>query len=96
MEAVTVSSSQLRVPEKAREALAHDQVVEVRRRHQPRPAFVLISPSAYEASRPVLDRIQRGLPAPVEGLLDDEDFEVLSHQRQLDEELDQGVLESWI
>lgn len=93
MTSVSVPGREVRLPPKAREAVAHRKPVEVR--HHDKPAYYVLHADDYALVEPLLERRHRGLPVPVTELLTDDDFAVLDEERRLDSGLDRGIVSSW-
>jgi len=91
--AFVVASKEMRLPRRARDAVARHRVVEVR--SHDKPAYYVLHADDYAAVEPLLARRRQGLPVPVADLLTDDDFEVLAEERGLEAGLDRGILASW-
>jgi PHD/YefM family antitoxin component YafN of YafNO toxin-antitoxin module len=91
--AVVVPSKEVRLPRRARDAVAKHRPVEVR--NHDKPAYYVLHADDYAVVEALLARHRRGLPLPVAELLTDDDFEVLAEERELDAGLDRGILAGW-
>ena len=60
-----------------------------------RPRYVLVNADDYALISPLLDRVRRGAPVPIEDLLDDDDFAIIAELEAEDEGLLCGALEAW-
>lgn len=93
MTTLTVTASELRVPEDVRAALDRRKAVCVEWHNSPR--WVLMHAELFALFEPLLERRSQGRPIPIESLLTDEDFAVISQDRTDDASLAGGILESW-
>ena len=92
MSAVTVSASQVRVPNEARDAVSRRQAVTVV--SHKRSQYVILHPDDYAVVAPILERHRAGRPIPVERLLTDDDFAII--RDECSDTVDDGILESWV
>jgi hypothetical protein len=90
---MTVTGREMRLPSRAREAIAQHRAVEVR--NHDKPAYYVLHADDFALVAPLLDRHHRGLPVPVAELLSDDDFAVFAEERERDAGLDIGILASW-
>jgi hypothetical protein len=93
MTPIAVPGREVRLPSKAREAVAQRRAVEVR--HHDKPVFYVLHADDYALVEPLLERHHRGLPIPVTDLLTDDDFAVLAEEREHDAGLDRGIVAAW-
>ena len=63
----TINASSVRLPEDARAALENHRDVQVVSHRRPR--YVLVNADDYALISPLLDRVRRGAPMPIEDLL---------------------------
>lgn len=94
MNTIDVPASNVRVPALARQALAAHQVVEVTSHGT--TSIVMIHPDDFVSVRPILERRRRGLPVPIDELLDDDDFALLAEIRAGDGAEPVGIAPSWL
>ena len=87
----TINASSVRLPEDARAALENHRDVQVVSHRRPR--YVLVNADDYALISPLLDRVRRGAPVPIEDLLDD-DFAIVAELEAEDEGLLFGALEA--
>ncbi len=85
-----VPGRDVRLPPKAREAVARHRPVEVR--NHDKPAYYVLHVDDYAVVEHLLQRCHRGFSVPVTELLTDDDFAVLAAERELDAGLDAGIL----
>lgn len=88
-----VPGRDVRLPPKARDAVARHRPVEVR--NHDKPAYYVLHADDYAVVEHLLRRHHRGLPVPVTELLSDDDFAVLAEERDLDAGLDTGIVAAW-
>jgi PHD/YefM family antitoxin component YafN of YafNO toxin-antitoxin module len=88
----TINASSVRLPEVARAALENHRDVQVVVHRRPR--YVLVNADDYALISPLLDRVRRGAPVPIEDLLDDDDFAIIAELEAEDEGLLFGALEA--
>ena len=88
----TINASRVRLPEDARAALENYRDVQVVAHRRPR--YVLVNADDYALISPLLDRVWRGAPVPIEDLLDDDDFAIIAELEAEDEGLLFGALEA--
>jgi hypothetical protein len=93
MTALIVPGRDVRLPPRARDAVACHRPVEVR--NHDKPVYYVLHADDYAVVEPLLERHHRGLPVPVTELLTDDDFAVLAEERDLDAGLDAGILATW-
>jgi len=91
--AVSITGSEIRLPEQAREALERREHVSVEVHRRPR--WVVLPAEDYELVRPLFERRRRGKPIPVSQLLDDDDLAIIEYERERDAGVAWDVLESW-
>ena len=94
MTPVTVNASRVRVPEDARLALESHRDVRVVAHDKLR--FVIVNADDYALISPLLDRVRRGAPLPIDELLDDDDYAVIADLEEEDADLAVGILGAWI
>ena len=88
----TINASSVRLPEDARAALENHRDVQVVAHRRPR--YVLVNADDYALISPLLDRVRRGAPLPIEDLLDDDDFAIIAELEAEDEGLVFSALEA--
>ena len=87
----TINAGSVRLPEDARAALENHRDVQVVAHRRPR--YVLVNADDYALISPLLDRVRRGAPVPIEDLLDD-DFAIVAELEAEDEGLLFGALKA--
>jgi aromatic ring-cleaving dioxygenase len=93
MAPVIVPGRDVRLPRKARDAVARHRPVEVR--HHDKPAYYVLHADDFAVIEHILERHRGGLSVPVTDLLTDDDFAVFADEREMDAGLDVGVLAAW-